>query len=157
MRQRLFRVNDDKHLERFMSFVSPEPNSGCWLWAGDSVNERYGRFQVDHRNDRRLAHRASWEMHCGAIPDGLFVCHRCDNPFCVNPEHLFLGSPADNSADMVSKRRTRRGAALTPDQVNEIRLHPETPVGDFVKQFGVRRCVVWGVRNGESYKWVPHG
>jgi hypothetical protein len=151
------RIEDGKHLERFMSFVSPEPNCGCWLWMGGYTNRGYGRFTVSGRNDRQLAHRFSWSAHGGSAPDeGIFVCHRCDNTACVNPDHLFLGKPADNSADMVAKKRTRRGVALTPAQVNLIRSEPDTPVSDLCKRLGVRRCIVWAVRRGVSYKWVPH-
>lgn len=78
--------------------------SGCWKWLGMINQNRYG---VSGRG--KLAHRASWEMFKYPIPKGLFVLHKCDNPACVNPDHLFLGTHQDNMRDMVSKGRQAKG------------------------------------------------
>jgi hypothetical protein len=77
---------------------------GCWIWQGSPYRQTgYGRF------GNKLAHRLSYEKHKGDIPDGMIVCHRCDTPLCINPDHLFLGTMRDNSLDMSSKGRARNG------------------------------------------------
>lgn len=85
-----------------------EKGDGCWTWTGARNQSGYGVFRGAGRKQVK-AHRHSWEMANGPIPDGLLVCHRCDNPPCVNPEHLFLGTVQDNSDDMVAKGRQNRG------------------------------------------------
>ncbi len=86
----------------------PEPNSGCWLWTGATAGARnhfYGVLTL--KSKMQYAHRVSWEFHRGTIPAGLFVCHKCDTPSCINPDHLFLGSPRDNVQDSITKGRTK--------------------------------------------------
>lgn len=110
--------------ERFDAKWCPEPFSGCWLWtAGALSGMQYGTFGVD-TGVSHLAHRVSWELHRGPIPEGLCVLHRCDTPLCVNPEHLWLGTYADNNEDMAAKGRVNR--RLTPENVREIRSSGES-------------------------------
>lgn len=79
--------------------------TGCWIWMRHKMKKGYGRLRV--KGKKMVASRASWVAHNGDIPDGMHVCHRCDNPSCVNPSHLFLGTARDNVQDCISKGRFR--------------------------------------------------
>lgn len=90
-------------IERFWDRVSPEPNSGCWLWTGSADRKGYGNFSEKGKATR--AHRWSYQHFVGPIPTDFFVCHRCDVPSCVNPDHLYAGTIKDNVADMCRRGR----------------------------------------------------
>lgn len=112
-------------LTRFMSHVIK--TDGCWEWIG-CKSGGYGRIWVkkENRQVKSLAHRISWEMFRGPISNNLFVCHTCDNPPCVNPDHLWLGTKSDNTIDMWKKGRARpnfniwkHGRYMTPKLIRE--------------------------------------
>lgn len=113
--------------ERFYALIQPDELSLCWLWKGaksNNLKRPYGYFTY---GKVQYAHRVAWQIFRGPIPDGLFVLHHCDNPPCVNPDHLFLGTKKDNRQDMLRKNRYKfpvgeatPSAKLTEVQVRQI-------------------------------------
>ncbi len=94
----------DEHIKkRLDENYIPEPNSGCWLWLLGIVRGGYGQTQIDGK--KYLAHRVQWVRFNGPIPKGMFICHHCDTPLCINPNHLFMGNHQDNMSDAVRKGR----------------------------------------------------
>jgi hypothetical protein len=128
---------------------------GCWIWTG-ALTEGYG--QICHDGYVLFTHRVAYALWKGPIPEGFFVCHRCDVRACCNPDHLFAGTHADNVSDMCSKGREARGqrhgrSKLTDDAVREIR----TTVGNtkaLAKKFGVDRTLIQQVRRGQIWGHV---
>lgn len=117
--------------ERFWSKVDKRGPDECWLWTAHTNRDGYGRVGFDRKV--MYAHRLSFEMANGPIPDGMHVLHRCDNPGCVNPSHLFFGTHLDNMRDMLAKGRrwlpkgeSHGGAKLTGKDVIAIRVDPRS-------------------------------
>jgi hypothetical protein len=137
--------------ERFWRFVSPCPNTGCWWWTGAIQRKGYGHIGLGGRGSGNIiATRLSYRMRYGIDPGKLFVCHRCDSPGCVNPEHLFLSDNAGNMADCKRKGRARGpafkgeahgNAKLTQHAVEHIRSSRDTGVS-LAKLYGVSpQCI----------------
>lgn len=145
---------------RFWSHVLKGAAGECWAWRGRLNYSGYGITGIGGRRNAR-AHRVAYELARGEIPPGLVVCHRCDNPKCCNPAHLFLGTQADNNRDRHAKGRSKnldRGelhpkAKLSGAQVNEMRrLRGEGWTQQkLADRFGVSRGNVSKIVNGRSY------
>lgn len=122
-------------VERFLSFVEPEPNTGCWLWSGAPRGDYYGSFNAKCFGLGTFpAHRFAYLAFRGVIPDYLFACHHCDVRSCVNPDHLFLGTASDNNQDFCNKVRAgllirrKRRKSVRQARVKLARLpEPELP------------------------------
>lgn len=147
--------------ERFWDRVY-RGEGACQIWLGYVDRAGYGVIRFNGKN--HLAHRASWIIEHGPIPDGAMVLHRCDNPSCVNPAHLFLGTQRNNMEDMVTKGRSHKpigtrnaSAVLTDDQVRDIRASYVPQYGSCValaRRYGVGRSTIWGIVKGNSWKHV---
>jgi len=148
--------------ERFWDKVHHEPNSGCWLWSGAADGCGYGIASQGFKRTygSQKAHRVSWVMAGNALSPGAYICHKCDTPACVNPDHLFAGSQADNMRDCVSKGRLTRPRG---------ERHPRTKVSDATAmailldsgtgrqaaaRFDVSYHTVAAIRGGKPDSWA---
>jgi hypothetical protein len=132
---------------RFSRYLSPKNSNGCILWVGAKNNAGYGQFGLGVGKKMVMAHRLIWELVRGPIPRGLLVCHRCDVPSCVNPDHLFLGTHADNMSDMVAKGRHQRGPGHTAGMMVRLNL-------DLFENVMLCASQVYGVTGAEYVRRV---
>lgn len=157
----------EKRLAIFLSKVTVSETSECWNWHGILDKRNYGLFWSGER--MMAAHRWSYEHYVGAIPNGLLVCHHCDNPSCVNPKHLFVGTYSDNMQDMLKKGRGRaqrhhdlypvgennRAAKLTEADVREIRRRyqqggvSQSALGS---EYSVTQCLIGYIVRGKIWR-----
>lgn len=154
--------------ERFWAKVDIRGLDECWEWTGAKTGCGYGQIRVSQRGSPMMpAHRLSWELYNKQeIPGGLLVCHSCDNPGCVNPAHLFLGTGSDNKQDSLRKGRDHpprvRGSEngkskLTEADVYEIRYAflRAVPVRRIARLFGVSPRCIGSIKSGRTWGWLP--
>lgn len=131
-------------------------DADCWMWTGAKLYNGYGTMSFAKKAER--AHRASYRAFRGPIGDGLWVLHTCDKPDCINPSHLFLGTPADNAIDRDTKGRGARGAASKRSQLNDeiVRgiLKDNRPNSEIAKEFGLTTAAIWAIKHRKTWKHV---
>lgn len=157
-----------KFQEHFRQRLVPEGE--CLVWTGRTYRRGYGRVRID--GHERAVHRVAWMMVHGAIPEGLLVCHRCDNPPCCRVDHLFLGTMLDNARDSKAKGRTLTGkrnkggappgsrcgaAKLTEADIPKIRVLAIEGVSqrEIGRRFGVTQKTIWPIIHRKTWKHVP--
>lgn len=145
-----------EELKQYLLSRSDVVESGCREWQGCCGSHGYG--QITFKTKGMITHRAMYEVFFGAIPKGKMVLHKCDNRRCINPEHLFLGTAADNTKDMIAKGRDNLdcNAKLSDEQVREIRELYFTNLSqiEVAKRFDISQATVSRVGTGISYWWV---
>lgn len=144
---------------RFNAFVQKATPDGCWLWTGARQQANYGVFSFSSTAKTVYAHRVAWIMTNGPIPDGLNVLHRCDNPSCVNPAHLFLGTAQDNQDDAIVKGRREYGEAhgraiVTEDDVRMILSRNTESREILAREFGVSKGTISDIRGRRSWRHI---
>ena len=125
--------------------------SPCWLWTASRSKPGYGKWSVS-RKKWSFAHRKSWELTRGEIPQGILVLHHCDNPPCVNPDHLFLGDKRDNALDYVYKGLHPRTKILVEQRADIKRLFAAgMKIIDIARKYKVAYTTIWGLIHAERY------
>lgn len=145
-------------VDRFWEKV--EKSDGCWKWTSTITTRGYGQFWVGGERRQELSHRLAWELaNDKRVPDGFVVMHSCDNPACVNPEHLFVGTHQDNKIDSVRKGRHAHGETnggggkLTRQQAKEIReSRGGLSISDAAAKYGVSKNTVNRIRSGNLWR-----
>ncbi len=156
-------------MDRFWSKVNIKGKDDCWEWTAAKSKKGYGRFKVDGK--LVSPHRFSYELENGEIPEGMFICHKCDNPPCVNPDHLFVGTGSDNMKDCYEKGRSTillirpenqaKGSTIGTSKLNEkqvkeikIRLKCGDKPVDIADDYNVYRSTISKINCGTTWNHV---
>ena len=161
-RTRNSELTDEQNLERIKKYFNKYviKQEGCWDWSGTIQWTGYATLNI---RPPIKAHRASWILNYGSIPEGKLVCHTCDNRKCTNPEHLWLGTYEENIADKFKKGRsnTPKGSQLKVSQLNEeqvleikVFLKNGLTCGEIARQYGVSRKIISRIKNNDTWKHI---
>lgn len=143
--------------ERFWSKVDKTGKNGCWIWTASLVGENgYGFFRISKGEGCMPAHRYSYTLSNGVIPKGMLVCHTCDNPQCVNPNHLFLGTHKDNALDREAKGRGQKTTSKLTEKEATIIKSSNLSQSELSKQYRVSRRTIASIQYGETWKHIPY-
>lgn len=149
--------------ERLNKFIKVNEENQCWIWTGGKNKKGYG--SLSYNGKTTIAHRLSYELYIGQIPNEMLICHHCDTPSCINPGHLFLGTNLDNSNDKFSKGRNKSSpgqrngnSKLTDDQVRSIKkkLKNGVKVSDISKQYEVSETNISYIKKEKTWSHI-HG
>lgn len=152
---------DQEWIRRFNAKWKMDETTGCWVWTGACVDKGYGEIKIPKTRKQIAAHRLSYLIYCGPIPAGKCVLHKCDNPPCVNPVHLFVGTKLDNALDMVNKMRhcygERQGShKLTEKEVMDIHWLMKLGVKQkaISQMFKIGEMAISRIKHGQRWKHV---
>lgn len=144
-------------MKRFWSKITK--TTSCWIFNGCQSEKGYGLFRFDGKSQR--AHRVAWMLTQGKIPKNKLIMHKCDNPPCVNPKHLTIGTPRENSSDMVSKMRQcygeKKAKKLTREKVIKIKTlvrFGTLPHKEIAQMFGISKKYIWAIASGKVWKHI---
>lgn len=148
-------------LDRIESKYEAVTESGCWIWTASVNKAGYGQISMPGRP--MLAHRVCWEFYKGPIPNGKFICHKCDTPGCINPDHMFVGDHRDNMQDMRNKGRAPKVESAKGDKNKSSKISNETalaifnaegPQREICKTFNVSRSTLQAIKYGRQWSSV---
>lgn len=159
-------ILSEKYIKSFWNKVDKNGNNGCWKWKGFKNKQGYGRMGIA-ASECVNAHRVSWTIHNGEIPERCFVCHKCDNPECTNPDHLFIGTRQDNINDMMVKKRNRHFHKNSYYGVIEEKRYDGKNrknrwrsfivINGKVKKLGAHTSIVEAARNYDRLAYIKYG
>jgi hypothetical protein len=156
----------EETIARMISKTVKDEVTGCWLWVG-AVGGKNDYPSMHYKQRTHRATRVMFELTYGVVPDGLYVCHKCDTPKCINPEHLFLGTQKHNMIDASKKGRcvvpkqakgsAHRNSVFTDDQVMDVRqkFYDGATTASLAQEFGTAECTIKRVVSGKSYQNLP--